>query len=253
MKRQYRLAEFPALENYLHTMCQIPDGTFQMGTNNGLDDEKPVHNITLSSFSIGTAPVTVAVWKEYCSSTGTVFPPAPPWGWLDDHPIVCVSWDDIMGLDGRGGFCAWANVIAGMQLTLPTEAQWEYAARSAGCIHEFPWGDAYRDSMLWCSNCTCRKSTAPVRRTSNIYRNKYGLTDMAGNVWEWCSILHGPHDGNLPVNPVEPSLTSDNRRCVRGGSWLYDEPDVFKCAYRREILSDDWVSNLGFRLSGEPG
>ena len=83
--------------------------------------EKPVHTVTLSAFRMAATPVTVAVWKEYCKATSTPLPKEPSWGFIDDHPVIYVSWNDIMGIDGKGGFCAWATELAGIKLMLPTE------------------------------------------------------------------------------------------------------------------------------------
>jgi len=102
-------SENPALSAYINAICTIPAGTFQMGSATGYVIEKPVHSVTLSAFRMGATPVTVAIWKEYCAATKTPLPTAPEWGFLDDHPVVNVSWSDIMGIDGTGGFSAWAS------------------------------------------------------------------------------------------------------------------------------------------------
>jgi formylglycine-generating enzyme required for sulfatase activity len=207
----------------------------------------------LSAFRMGATPVTVAVWKEYCAATGTTLPIAPAFGLLDDHPVVNVSWNDIMGSDGKGGFCAWVSDIAGFRLTLPTEAQWEYAARGGVGGQEFPWGNSYDDSKLWCSKVTDRKQTAPVVRSSNIYRNGFGLTDMAGNVWQWCSDLYAPYSSVSQTDPIGPPSTSGTVRCVRGGSWNYVYPDIFRCANRLRDFPDIGFDLYGgFRLSAGP-
>ena len=223
-----------------------------MGSLNGRDDEKPIHSVTLSAFRMGATPVTVAVWREYCAATGIPLPKAPEWGLLDDHPVVNVSWNDIMGSNGKGGFCAWASDIAGFRLTLPTEAQWEYAARGGVAGQEFPWGNSYDDSKLWCNKVTLRGQTAPVNRTSNIYRNAFGLTDMAGNVYQWCSDLYGPYSSGSQPDPIGPSSTSDNARCVRGGSWSLSDPDTVRCAYRFRMYPFFGNFFFGFRLSAGP-
>jgi formylglycine-generating enzyme required for sulfatase activity len=223
-----------------------------MGSSSGESDEKPKHTVKLSAFRMGATPVTVAVWKEYCYALGIALPQAPSWGLLDDHPVVNVSWNDIMGSDGKGGFCAWASDIAGFRLTLPTEAQWEYAARGGVDGQEFPWGNKYDDSKLWCSVKTAKTKTAPVVRSSNIYRNTYGLTDMVGNVWHWCSDLYAPYSSVSQTDPIGPRSTSDNVRCVRGGSWNDYFPGIFRCALRFRINPDDRIDDFGFRLSAGP-
>jgi formylglycine-generating enzyme required for sulfatase activity len=219
------------------------------------DDEKPKHTVRLSAFRMGATPVTFGVWKEYCVATGTPLPEAPKWGILDDHPVVNVSWNDIMGLDGKGGFCAWASDMAGFRLTLPTEAQFEYASRGGQSGLEYPWGNTFDRSKLWCSGTMLGDvgRTAPVTRSSNIFRNAYGLTDMSGNVWQWCSDNYGPYASSSQNDPTGPSSPSDNGRCVRAGSWISDDPGDFRCAFRNRINPDNRSNSLGFRLSAGPG
>jgi formylglycine-generating enzyme required for sulfatase activity len=248
-----RLTDYPALKAYVESLRSIPAGTFQMGSTSGEANQKPKHTVRLSAFRMGATPVTVAVWKEYCAATGIALPLAPSWGWLDDHPIVNVSWNDIMGVDGKGGFCAWASDIAGFRLTLPTEAQWEYAARGGQDGLQYPWGNTFDDSKLWCSLITERSRTAPVVRSSNIYHNDYGLTEMAGNVYQWCSDLHASYLSALQTNPVGPAKTSDNYRCIRGGSWDFNHLGSFRCANRGSGHPDSGDNFVGFRLSAGPG
>ena len=253
-RRGSRLTDYPALKAYIDSLRLIPAGTFQMGGTRYLVEE-PVHSVTLSAFRMGATPVTVSIWKEYCAATGTKLPEAPRWGLLDDHPVVNVSWNDIMGSDGKGGFCAWASDIAGFRLTLPTEAQWEYACRGGQSGLEYPWGNSFDDSKLWCSKPTNRTSTAPVTRSSNIFRNAYGLTDMSGNVWQWCSDWYGSYSGSAQNDPTGPSSSSGNDRCLRGGSWIDDRPEYFRCAIRGKDIPFGRLNYLtcGFRLSTGPG
>jgi formylglycine-generating enzyme required for sulfatase activity len=135
-----QLSSYPALRSYVESLCPIPAGTFQMGSVTGYVIEKPVHGVTLSAFRMGATPVTVAIWKEYCTATKSALATAPEWGFLDDHLMVNVSRTDIMGIDCTGGFCAWASDVARFRLTLPTEAQFEYAARGGVYDQDFPWG-----------------------------------------------------------------------------------------------------------------
>ncbi len=172
------------LKDYVRQMRPIPGGTCLMRAYLVPSDDKLVR---LSPFRMGATPVTVGMWMEYCRATGTRMPVAPRWGWKPNHPMVNVSWNDIMGADGKGGFCAWASGVAGVRLTLPTEAQWEYCARDGGKPIKYPWGNRFDASKCWCSRSSTRLMTAPVDRTDSIYRNGLGLTDMVGNVWEWCS------------------------------------------------------------------
>ena len=150
--------------------------------------------------------------------------------------------------DGKGGFCAWASDIAGFRLTLPAEARFEYAARGGRSGLQYPWGNSFDDSKLWCSSSKVRTSTAPVNRASNLFRNSYGMTDMVGNVWQWCSDLYGPYSSSSKNDPTGPSSTLGNNRCVRGGSWDNFFPDVFRCANRGRNFLDGRDDLIGFRL-----
>jgi formylglycine-generating enzyme required for sulfatase activity len=241
---------YPALNAYIEAMCTIPSGTFRMGSAKGDADERPVHNVMLTPFRMGQTPVTVTIWKEYCTATGTTMPTAPGWGLLDNHPIVNVSWNDIMGVDGNGGFCAWASDIAGFRLTLPTEAQFEYAARGGKDGLEFPWANTFNRTRVWSGgkNVSDNRTTAPVNRTCDIYENAYGLTDMSGNVFQWCADWYGAYSKSTTTNPIG-ERTNDGYRCVRGGSWDADYPEGFRCANRYGFSPHDWGVYIGFRLA----
>lgn len=249
------LNNYPALRDYINSLRVIPGGAFQMGSSNGNEDETPVHSVTLSMFRMGATPVTVAVWKEYSAATKIPMPEDPTiFGWWDDHPVVNVSWNDIMGDDGMGGFCAWASDIAGFRLTLPTEAQFEYAARGGFNGLEYPWGNVFDETRLWLSGFLMGEAnmTAPVNRTSSIFQNAYGLTDMSGNLWQWCSDLYGPYSNCTQNDPIGPSSTSDYGRCMRGGSWKSDMVEYFRCASRLWADPDSLDDDIGFRLSAGP-
>jgi sulfatase modifying factor 1 len=249
-----RLMDYRNLKAYIESLRSIPAGAFHMGSSNRDEAEEPVHSVTLSAFRMGMTPVSVAVWREYCAASGTKLPRAPSWGLLDDHPVVNVSWNEIMGVDGKSGFCAWASDVAGFRLTLPTEAQFEYAALGGQSGLEFPWGNSFDRSKLWCSREVIGDAdkTAPVVRPSNVYRNVFGLTDMAGNVCQWCSDWSGPYGSASETDPTGPSSSSDNRRCVRGGSWHFNYPVLFRCAFRDWNFPHIGNLNIGFRLSAGP-
>jgi formylglycine-generating enzyme required for sulfatase activity len=280
---------YPALSTYLDCLCSIPGGRFEMGGSKNIN-EQPVHPVQLSPFRLGATPVTVSIWREYCVATGTAMPEAPKWGWLDDHPIVNVSWHDIMGADGNGGFCAWASEVAGFRVMLPTEAQWEYACRAGQSGLEYPWGNEFDLTKLWCSKAESgdTKRTAPIVRSAYNFTNGFGLTDMVGNVWEWCldyylaqylvpsttkvvqrhrsvrasgiaGVLGKMVDETFEEQVTEyievsdPSGPTDGKvRCVRGGSWSNDSPGNFRCAFRLRYFPDGRNNDFGFRLSAGP-
>ena len=159
-----------------------------------------------------------------------------------------------MGADGKGGFGAWASEIAGGRLTLPSEAQFEYAARGGQSGLKYPWGKSFDRTKLWCSGKYFgdAERTASVVRSSNIYRNAYGLTDMSGNVWHWCSDRYAPYTSSPKKDPIGPSVTSDNFRCVRGGSWRSIYSDSFHCAGRFRVSPGGGNDDFGFRLAAGP-
>jgi formylglycine-generating enzyme required for sulfatase activity len=194
---------------------------------------------------MGATPVTVAVWKEYCDAAGTPPPKKPKWDVLPNHPVVYVSWNDIMG---ESGFCAWARRVSGINLSIPTEAQFEYAARFSTNNKQYPWPGAYNDSKLWSSVRVKRSSPLPVIRESNIYQNGHGLSDMAGNVYQWCYDLYDKYPSNPQDNPIGPSKGSEGKRCVRGGSWYTGNPADFRHSSRLRLSPDLRSPSVGFRL-----
>ena len=250
-----RLTDYPALKAYVESLRPIPAGTFQMGSTTGDSNEKPVHSVTLSAFRLGATPVTIALWKEYCTATGLKLSRQGDWGSQVDHPVVNVSWTDIMGIDGKGGFCAWASDVSGFPLSLPTEAQFEYAACGGKSAVKYPWGDEHDRKKLCCSGRYQgdAKKPAPVMRNTNVYTNQFGLTDMSGNVWQWCADWFGPYQVNPQTDPLGPQTSLKNVRCMRGGSWAVFYKDWFRCAFRAAIRPSDKGVDIGFRLSAGPG
>ena len=232
------------IREYVAQMRPIPAGIFTMGSNNGFEDEKPPHRVKLSAFRMGATPVTVAMWKEFCVALDRPMPTAPDWGWKSNHPMVNVSWDD------ASEYSRWASEKANRSLSLPTEAQWEYAARGGSAGKEFPWGDRFDNRLLWCSVSYKRNRTGAVDRTENIHRNGFGLTDMAGNIWEWCRDWYGPYGSGFEKDPEGPS--SGENCCERGGSCLNDDPVYFRCAFRLRYHPVFRVNSVGFRLSAGP-
>jgi formylglycine-generating enzyme required for sulfatase activity len=240
------LNEFPAVRKYVERLKNIPNGTFEMGSNRFKGS--PIHMVTLDAFRLGETPVTVAMWKEYCKDTNVPMPPKPNWGWIDNHPVVNVSWNDIMGLDGKGGFCKWVSDVAGVKLSLPTEAQFEYAARAGKNGDVFPWGDTFekgRSFIGWLL-------TGGVDRRFDIYRNGFGLTDMSGNVYQWCSDYFHELSEAAQVNPSGPTESSSGQRIARGGSWSDKDAAVLLCVIRGGFDPAKQYHNFGFRLMAGP-
>jgi formylglycine-generating enzyme required for sulfatase activity len=223
-RRLSSLSSYPALKAYLQELRDIPAGSFRYEFFHGQPQAAPI--VDVPAFRMGSTPVTWAIWKEYCKAEGVSLPKEPDWGRLDNHPVLYVSYDDIVGTNGGGGFCGWASRLAGFDVALPTDVQYEYASRGGRDGYDYPWGNEFDTSNLWCA----ARQTAAVDRTDRIYRNGYGLTDMAGNGWEWCST-----DELLGM------------KSARGGGYLDHDKDSFRCASKAFFSQDDRMS--GFRLA----
>ena len=249
-----RLSNYPHLRHYIERMRNIPAGTYRIGRGEELGTEWPFRDVRLSSFRLGETPVTVEVWREFCSVVSYPFPDPPEWGWLDGHPIVSVSWEDIMGVDGKGGYCAWASEVAGFRISLPTEAQWECGARGGQSGLKYPWGnDLDLSKCCWVGEDASDRRTAPVVRTTNIYRNPFGLTDMVGNVFQLCYDRLGSN-GDERVTEVQTDprgALSGRYRAMRGGSRIC-HPLLLLCAVRSKWESGARGEDIGFRLAADP-
>ena len=209
-------------------MISIPGGSFQMGSTSSeaYSWEQPVHTVTLSSFQIGRYEVTQGQWKMVMGSNPAYFPKG------DNYPVENVSWDDAQT------FIQKLNAMSGQQYRLPTEAEWEYACR-AGTN-----GDRYGnlDSIAWYVS----NSGATTHPGGQKQANAWGLADMLGNVWEWCSDWYGPYSSAAQTNPTGPS--SGSARVIRGGCWN-DDARIARAANRRDWVPGIRNSYLGFRLA----
>ena len=188
---------------------RLPGGSFQMGSNEGDSDEKPVHGVQVRAFSLMKSEITVAMYKA-CVAAGKCSAPKTggscTWGEAgkEDHPVNCIDWEQARG------FCSWAGG------RLPSEAEWEYAA-SGGEGRKFPWGQAEatcdRAVMGGCPGNTQSVCSKPAGAS------KHGICDLAGNVWEW--VEDGYHDSytGAPQDGTAWTQSSDSDRVDRGGSW----------------------------------
>ncbi len=251
------------INQYVSQMRKIPGGRFTMGwtyptkDQYGLfKDEVPAHQVDVSPFMMGATPVTVGMWREYVRANSSLSMPDPPtWGWKDSHPMVNLSWNDIMGEDGKGGYCAWASRASGVRLSLITEAQWEFVAKG-GKDPKYPWGKEFDDTKVWSSVKKRRSGTAAVDRSNNVFVNKFGVSDLCGNVWEWCLDGYQPYIKSFDrlgyVSVSKDPIGNGLDKCYRGGSWSLNYPVSFRCANRDRFSPDSRLDNLGFRLSAGP-
>ncbi|MFJ9544178.1 formylglycine-generating enzyme family protein [Streptomyces sp. NPDC101225] len=270
----------------------VPGGLFTMGDGQGdglaADGELPLHTVALSAFAIDATTVTVADFAAFAEATGyrtdaercgfsAVFhlavrapdrdvlglSPALPW-WLGvrgadwrrpggrlseaepDHPVVHVSWHDATA------YCAWVG------RSLPTEAQWEYAARGGLEGTRYPWGDDLSPGGTWRCNIWQGRfphhntledgflTTAPVR---SFQPNGYGLWQAVGNVWEWCADWYSPRYYAVSPSWEPRGPESGSGRVMRGGSYLCHDSycNRYRVAARSSNTPDSSTGNCGFR------
>jgi len=185
-------------------MVFVEGGTFMMGSNSGDADEKPVHEVTLSSFSIGKYEVTQAQWQAVMGDNPSYFKGC------ENCPVEMVSWNDIQG------YIQKLNAQTGKQYRLPTEAEWEYAARGGNKSRNLTYsGSDPINPVSWYSG-NSKDKTHPVGSKQS---NELGIYDMSGNVWEWCNDLYDDYSADRETNPKGP--TSGMYRLIRGGCWNY--------------------------------
>jgi formylglycine-generating enzyme required for sulfatase activity len=242
-------------------MVRVPGGPFLMGSTyqeaqraiaRGLKKdwaawEHPQHTVELSNYFIGKYPITNTEYQTFVWATGHVSPPhwdrdKYPEG-KGDHPVVNVSWEDAVA------YCQWLSARTGKPYRLPTEAEWEKAARGTdGRI--YPWGDS-RDHKKLNSAKAGLGDTTPVGQYSPAGDSPFGAADMAGNIWEWCVDWFGSEEYQQRASPIvkDPhGPENGTRRVVRGGAylshWVYTRATV-----RYHHYPDARDSSLGFRVA----
>jgi formylglycine-generating enzyme required for sulfatase activity len=230
-------------------MVWVPPGPFLMGSDKARDpqafnDELPQHKVTLSGYWIGRHPVTVAQFRAFIEISG--HQPAEPKSLKgpDDHPVVYVTWYEAVA------FCRWLGERTRLPVTLPSEAEWEKAARGTdGRI--YPWGNEPPDQER-CNFEIFKLRTTPVGRYSPRGDSPYGCTDMAGNVWEWTRSLHRkyPYDPRDGRENLEAGW--DDHWVFRGGAFYLYDP-IVRCAHRGWSESLGRLRSWGFRIVASPG
>lgn len=218
-------------------MVKVEGGTFTMGAtpeqgSDAGENEYPAHQVTLSSFSIGQTEVTQALWQAVMGNNPSSFS-------IDDElPVEQVSWEDCQV------FITKLNQMTGKQFRLPTEAEWEYAARGGNKSKGYKYSgsnDVNEVAWYWMN---CGSITHPVGTKK---ANELGLYDMSGNVREWCNDFMGNYTEEAQTNPIGP--TTGVVRVVRGGTWGNSDPASCRVSYRDSDYPIYANSSRGLRLA----
>lgn len=230
-------------------MVNIPGGTFEMGSTSGDSDEKPVHQVTVKAFKMGQTEVTFAQWDACVKDGGCSYQPDDEgWG-RGERPVINMSYDYI-----TQQFIPWLNRVTGKRYRLPSEAEWEYAAR-AGSTTRYSWGNeaSHKYANYGTDNC-CNGlakdkdkwvNTSPVKSFS---ANQFGLYDMHGNVWEWVQDCWNNSYQNAPSDGSAWMEGDCSSRVLRGGGWKY-HPPFQRSANRSWFETSHRGPGSGFRLA----
>ena len=221
-------------------MISLPGGEFAMGQEDGRDEERPVHRVRIAAFDFGQTQVANAQYDVFCLQTGRTPPKFRRQAGFEhpDHPVTGVTWFDSVA------YCGWLSALTGRRFRLPTEAEWEWAARGGLDGRLFPWGDEPAVSRANYGS-RWRSGPEPVGASEP---NGYGLFDMCENVHEWCSDWYDP--AYYAVSPVEnpQGQESGTRRASRGGAWRH-HIKIARCAARSSIPPHFEYADYGFRVA----
>ena len=244
-----------------------------MGSADAEDDERPVHRVFVSEFFIGRFPITQDEYARFVRATGHPAPAirdlpliaaggrdsmfremAAPYVWQDSippvgrgsHPVVLVRYDDALE------YCQWLSMDVSRVVRLPTEAEWEKAARGGIDGQRYPWGreiDSTHCNFLTDPSAKRQRGTRP---TGMFPPNGYGVYDVCGNVWEWIADWYSADYYGLGDERDPRGGPAGAMRIVRGGSWVNDDVSMLRCAYRHQVPPDTYAHSVGFRIVCEP-
>lgn len=228
----------------------IPGGTFMMGDPTGNDSfAKPAHKVAIKPFYMGKYEVTFAQYDQFASDTKRSLPNDAGWG-RGIRPVINVSWNDAVA------FTEWLSKKNGKKFRLPSEAEWEYAARG-GTTTPFYWGESLGRANANCGGCGSPWDGSQTAAVGSFSPNPYGLYDMTGNVYEWClDTRHRNYEGASKNGSAwtaggQKDFRKREFRINRGGSWF--QPPLEMTVYRRcWDAAEDKRSELGFRVVMEP-
>jgi formylglycine-generating enzyme required for sulfatase activity len=233
-------ASKPVRQAYEPETVLIPAGLFSMGSTDGDSDEQPVKSWKLNGFRMSKYETTFEEYDTFASATGREKPSGKDWG-RGKRPVINVSWQDAVA------YAEWLSGKTGKTYRLPTEEEWEYAARGDSTT-KYWWGDNIGSNKANCYDCGSQwdnKQTAPV---GSFSPNGFGLYDTVGNVWEWtCSEYAAYTEGKQ----IKCNQSVTGRHVLRGGSWGSGASNV-RSAYRTGIDTSYRSYDLGFRLISVP-
>lgn len=222
----------------------IQPGTFMMGAKGVFPFEEPVHNVTIRTpFYIGQYEVTYAEWDACVAEGGCSYAPPPQDRASDSQPVTNVGWDDAQQ------YVAWLKKKTGKAYRLPSEAEWEYAARG-GAQAAYPWGDAMEKNRANCAGCTDQKNRGTVA-VGTYPPNAFGLYDMAGNAAEWVEDCWNDSYKSAPADGSAWNKPQCRERVLRGGSYNND-PRYVRSASRFKYDFDVRYAANGFRVARSP-
>jgi formylglycine-generating enzyme required for sulfatase activity len=224
-------------------MLAIPAGWFLMGSDSGQDCERPIHRVWIDAFELATTQVTNSEYSCFLRGTGS----QPPPFWADanfndpEQPVTGVSWFE------AHRYCEWLASQTARRYRLPTEAEWERAARGNLEQADFPWGNEPAQSP---PNYAARWQTGPDP-VARYDPNAFGLYNMCDNVHEWCSDWYDANYYSLSPerNPRGPA--DGKRKASRGGSWRH-HVKVSRCSARSSIPPEFQYADYGFRVACDP-
>jgi formylglycine-generating enzyme required for sulfatase activity len=221
-------------------MAAIPAGWFSMGSDAGQDNERPIHRVWVDAFHLAACQVTNAEYARFLRATGR----QPPPFWDNPNfnhpqqPVVGPSWFDAVA------YCDWLSQMVGHRYRLPTEAEWERAARGGVDNKLFPWGDAPPESL---PQYKSRWQAGPEPVAQSL-PNGFGLYDICENVHEWCRDWYQSDYYAVSPDHNPPGPETGTRRASRGGSWRH-HIKVTRCAARSSIPPGFQYADYGFRVA----
>jgi formylglycine-generating enzyme len=221
-------------------LVPIPEGWFLMGSDAGQDCERPVHGVWVDAFLLAATPITNAEYELFLRATSTLPPPF----WNDpnfnhpDQPVTGVSWFR------AAQYCEWLRTQTGRAYRLPTEAEWERAARGNEEQKQFPWGDGPPQSR---PDYATRWQNGP-EPVAGYSPNFFGLYDICDNVHEWCSDWYDPNYYSMSPQRNPRGLELGQRKASRGGSWRH-QIKVARCSARSSIPPEFQYADYGFRIA----